>query len=481
MDLARLRYVLQEECHLSTAQVVLVGVSGGPDSLCLMDVLHVLGYRLVVAHFDHCLRPSSAEDAEFVRQQAGSRHLPFTSTQRDIAVFAREARLSVEEAARKARYQFLFEQAASFEAQAVAVAHTADDQVETVLMHLLRGAGLGGLKGMVFHASGREWGSRLPLVRPLLATWREEVLTYCRERNLEPRMDESNQDTAFFRNRLRWELLPTLQSYNPRIKKVLWRAAQSLAGDYAVVEEALATARLACREQRRKHYVSFALVAFLALPVGQQRSLLRGAAAHLLPDLRDIDYEVIERGLAFARTPNARLQSNLVKGLYLFIEGDRLFTARWGAPILDDDWPWMDPAKPVLLPVPGEVTLDGGWQLSAELMTEFDRECLLAQSADRFRCWLDADKLELPLVVRTAREGERFQPLGMNGHSLRFSDYWVNKKLSRRARSTWPLVWSGERAAWAPGYQPGHAFRLTEATRRVVALHMQSSEEQARE
>ena len=84
-------------------------------------------------------------------------------------------------------------------------------------------------------------------------------------------------------------------------------------------------------------------------------------------------------------------------------------------------------------------------------------------------------------VTAEFREGERFQPLGMDGHSLRFSDYWVNKKLSRRARSTWPLVWSGERAAWAPGYQPGHAFRLTEATRRVVALHMQSSEEQARE
>mgnify|MGYP001155039205 CR=1 FL=1 len=305
MDLAHIRSILHEECQLSPRLPILVGVSGGPDSLCLLDLLHILGYPVVAAHVDHSLRPSSAQDAAFVKDLAAQRQMLFTSARLDIGAYAREAHLSIEEAARKARYGFLFEQAGLYQAQAVAVAHTADDQVETVLMHLLRGAGLGGLKGMLYRAPGSEWGSDLLLVRPMLSTWRTEVLDYCEERGLHPRMDESNLDTTYFRNRLRLELLPTLESYNPRIKQVLWRTAQSLAGDHGVVEEALSQAKKTCHQQNRANYVSFQVEEFPLLPVGQQRSLLRGAIAHLLPDLRDIDFNAIERGLAFTRAPSA--------------------------------------------------------------------------------------------------------------------------------------------------------------------------------
>ena len=229
-------------------------------------------------------------------------------------------------------------------------------------MHLLRGAGLGGLKGMLYRAPGREWGSDLPLVRPLLATWRAEVLAYCEERNLQARMDESNQDTTFFRNRLRLELLPILEGYNPRIKQVLWRTAQSLAGDHEVLEEALSRAQALCHQQNRENYVCFQLDEFTRLPEGQQRSLLRGAIGNLLPDLRDVDFNAIERGLAFTRAPSASQQLDLVKGLYLLIENERLFVARWGAPILDDEWPWMEVSSSAVLPVPGTVSLGGGWR-----------------------------------------------------------------------------------------------------------------------
>lgn len=472
MDLAHIRSILQEECQLSPHLPILVGVSGGPDSLCLLDLLDILGYPVVAAHVDHSLRLSSAQDAAFVRDLAAQRQIHFTTTRLDIGVYAREAHLSIEEAARKARYGFLFEQARLHQAQAVAVAHTADDQVETVLMHLLRGAGLGGLKGMPYRTPGREWGSDLPLVRPLLATWREDVLAYCEERDLHPRMDESNQDTTFFRNRLRLELLPILEGYNPRIKQVLWRTARSLAGDHVVLEEALSLAKLACRQQNRANYVCFQLDEFIRLPVGQQRSLLRGAIAHLLPDLRDVDFNAVERGLAFTRAPSASQQLDLVKGLYLLIENNSLFVARWGAPILDDDWPWMEISSCVVLPVPGQASLGGGWSLSAELHSGVNWESLSTQMGDRFQCWLDADTFSTPIFVRPSRPGERIQPLGMDGHSLRLSDYWVNKKLSRRARATWPLVWCDEKVAWAPGYQPGHPFRITPSTRRAVLLRM---------
>ena len=147
---------------------------------------------------------------------AEERGLSFVLGCTDVSALAEEQKLSIEEAARVARYRFLFEQARQLKAQAVAVAHNADDQVETVLMHLLRGAGLGGLKGMPYRAILPVWDEAIPLVRPLLGVWRSEIEVYCRQHSLEPIEDASNQDTTFFRNRLRHQLLPTLQEYNPQ-------------------------------------------------------------------------------------------------------------------------------------------------------------------------------------------------------------------------------------------------------------------------
>lgn len=479
MDIARVHARLADDCQLLPHLPVLVGVSGGPDSLCLADLLDLLGYQVVVAHLDHGLRAASAQDAVFVSDFAAVHGMRFTGARVDVGAYAAQAHLSLEEAARKARYRFLFDQAARFQAQAVAVAHTADDQVETVLMHLLRGAGLSGLKGMLFRSAGREWGSALPLVRPLLDAWREEVLDYCRERGLEPRFDESNEDASFHRNRIRHQLLPNLQTYNPRIKAVLWRTAQTLSADHAALESVLTQAETACAMQKMPGYISFTHQAFTRLPVSQQRSLLRGAIAHLLPNLRDVDFNAVERGLQFVHTPTATRQVDLVKGLYLLVEGERLFLARRGELILDDDWPWLPAGQSLALPVPGQVVLPGGWLLRAELRPAPALDSPELQGGDGWQCWLDAETLPGPLVVRASQPGERFQPLGMHGHSLRLSDYWVNKKLSRRARSTWPLVWSGNHAAWIPGFQPGHLFRVTAQTRSGLHLVLCRSTAQA--
>ena len=140
--------ILREECGLVKDRFVIAGVSGGPDSLCLMNVLRESGYRVIVAHFNHKLRPDSDADANTVEQTAGRLNLKSVIENGDVRAFAEAEKMSIEEAARILRYRFLMQQARRFNAQAVAVGHTADDQVETVLMHFLRWAGLSGLKGM---------------------------------------------------------------------------------------------------------------------------------------------------------------------------------------------------------------------------------------------------------------------------------------------------------------------------------------------
>jgi tRNA(Ile)-lysidine synthase len=152
--------------------------------------------------------------------------------------------------------RFLFSQAQQLGAQAVVVGHTADDQVETVLMHLLRGAGMAGLKGMSFVTVPNAWSQDIPLVRPLLTFWREEILNYCTEHHLDPVHDRSNLDTTYFRNRLRGELIPYLETYNPNIKRLLYHMTETLAGDYQLIEQITTTAWQACIRVKGEGFLS---------------------------------------------------------------------------------------------------------------------------------------------------------------------------------------------------------------------------------
>jgi tRNA(Ile)-lysidine synthase len=253
-----LEAILVNQCGLDPARPVLAGVSGGPDSLCLLGILQEAGYRVIVAHFNHQLRPEADLEAASVSERAKRLGLPFVSDSADVRSYAEQQSLSLEEAARILRYRFLFAAAREQAAQAVAVGHTADDQVETVLMHFLRGAGLSGLKGMEYRTILPVFDPQIPLVRPLLALWRGETEAYCREHDLEPHFDASNADTMYFRNRLRYALIPELEKYNPRIKESLLRSAQALQSDYAALQEGVESAWKNIVIEKGEDWVTFA-------------------------------------------------------------------------------------------------------------------------------------------------------------------------------------------------------------------------------
>lgn len=469
MDTAALRKICEEECGLEADRPLVVGVSGGADSLCLALALAELGYRLVVAHFDHQLRPESGADARAVEAFAARHDLPCVVGEGDVSALARDQRLSLEEAARKARYRFLFEQARAVGAQAVAVGHTADDQVETVLMHLLRGAGISGLKGMTFCARLPEWDAVLPLVRPLLNIRHAEAEAYCQARGVTPVQDETNADTTFFRNRLRHELIPTLESYNPQVRESLLRMARSLAGDLEILEAAAANAWDQCRPRTGPGFVQFSLAAFGSLLRGTQRRVLRLAVAHLRPDLRDIDFASIERGVDFLCAPKRSREIDFLQGMHLMADGEQAVLSETGAQITGADAPRMAADVELLLYVPGQVTLDG-WIIRAGYLDLDEVASLPDLGADLSQAWLSAAELDLPLCVRTRRPGDRFQPLGLDGHSLKLSDFLVNQHVPRWYRDNWPLIFSGDTLAWVPMFRPAHPYRLTGSTRRAVHL-----------
>lgn len=474
--LENIQSILRDQCGLSRDYPVIAGVSGGPDSLCLMSVLRQTGYRIIVAHFNHKLRPDADADANTVEQTAARLNLASVIESGDVRAHADQEKLSIEEAARTMRYRFLMEQAHRFKAQAVAVGHTADDQVETVLMHFIRGAGLAGLKGMNYRTIIQMFDPEIPIVRPLLDTWREETVVYCAANGFRPRHDPSNASLDFLRNRLRHLLIPTLESYNPRFREVIWRTSRSLAGDHEILAKVLDEAWKACVVQENADFITFDDAALTKQPVAFQRNLIRRALERLHPQEPDVSYATLERASNFIIDHDGkhRIRMDLTGGVHLLREGTSIYVIANKVTLSIERWPQMpDESNTISLKIPGQVPLSGGWKLNCE---RWNIASLALEQArannDPFQAWVDANGISDALELRVRQDGDRFEPLGMDGHEMKISDFFINVKLPQRARDRWPLLCMGEKVVWVPGYRPAHPFRLTESTRQALYFSM---------
>ncbi|GAB1471935.1 tRNA lysidine(34) synthetase TilS [Chloroflexota bacterium] len=466
--------VLAEECGLLKDRLIIVGVSGGPDSLCLMDALRKAGYPILVAYFDHKLRPESSSDARMVEKTASRLGLPSFIDGEDVRAYADEHKQSIEDAARTLRYRFLFNLARRHNAQAVAVGHTADDQVETVLMHFLRGSGISGLKGMSYRSIVKAFDPEIPIVRPLLNMWREETVLHCAVHGLHPHYDSSNDSLNFQRNRIRHLLIPTLETYNPKLRETIMRMSNSLKGDYAFIMDTLERAWGEAVTSADDRLITFDKKCLGSLPLGLQRNLIRHAMQTLRPGV-DISYKTLKNAIAFIYAVDTTPRLDLKAGLYMFREGDSIHILTPDAKLPFDRWPQMPDENPIMLSLGEQATLAGKWIMNSEhwrhtaLALEQARE-----NDDPFQVWLDADALPEVFEVRARRQGDSFSPLGMEGHSQKLSDFFVNEKLPQRARDQWPLLCAGDEIIWVPGFRPSHSCRLKDSTQRVFYFSIQA-------
>jgi tRNA(Ile)-lysidine synthase len=462
-----LKTILLDHCGLDPAKPILAGVSGGPDSLCLLGILQEAGYRVIVAHFNHQLRPEAEMEASSVSERARLLGLPFVSDRADVRDFAQKQSLTLEEAGRLLRYRFLFAEARQLAAQAVAVGHTADDQVETVLMHFLRGAGLSGLKGMEYRTVLPIFDPLIPLVRPLLSLWRADTESYCRVHNLEPYFDASNSDQTYFRNRLRLALIPELEKYNPRFKESLLRTTRSLQSDHAELQEVLESAWKEIVVKSGKTWVEFDQPGLASLSHGLRRNLIRRAADQLRPESRDFGFDALEKAASFAGSPTGK-QMDFASGLYLFTEKGKTYLAAFEADLPFAQWPQIGQLSTLNQK---QLDLGNGWFLTKE-ETSLKKEGW-SKSSDNWSAWLDADRLPAEnLVIRPRRTGDAFSPLGMGGQTIKIKDFYINLKIPRRARLNWPLVCAGKQVVWVVGYRIAHPFRITEETKHILHLEI---------
>ncbi len=438
---------------------ILVAVSGGPDSVTLLDLLYRLkdswALKLWVAHLDHMFRPEARKEAEFVKKLAGDLGVPVIIGRKNVPLYMREKGLSAQEAAREVRYKFLHWAAARVGCAKIAVAHHADDQAETVIMNFLRGTGPAGLAGIP--------PQRGKIIRPLLEVTGEEIRQYCREMGLSCCLDPSNLQTVYLRNRIRLELVPYLQKINPNLVEGLSRTAAIFREEdrYLNGETEKGLAKLA-RLEKGKLLLNFR--GFQSLPLALQRRMLRKCFVLAGGSGRNLGFHHVEEGLAWlCGDPRRGKSLRWPQGIILGFDGENI--------VLMKKDPFLPRSKNFLvaLELPGETRFPGG-KILAQWQKRADLTWRDITKGDAHRAYLDAATVKLPLLVRNRRPGDRFYPLGSKG-SKKLKDFFIDLKIPRESRSSVPLVTSaaGE-IVWVAGLRLDERFKITPRTRQVILL-----------
>jgi tRNA(Ile)-lysidine synthase len=485
---------------------VIVAVSGGADSLCLLHLLHALcgpgkrypGVQLHVAHLDHQLRREvSASEAEAVARLAAAWELPVTIGAVDVPALAHRERRSLEDAARTARYRFLREVA---QGQPIAVAHHKDDQAETLLLHWLRGGGIGSMIGLQ--------PRQQDIIRPLLCVSHADTLAYCQQYGLTPLEDASNTDPRFLRNRIRHELLPLLESLNPGIRATLLRNAEVMSIDAEWIEQQVDMHWSAVIVEERDEAIGLSRPALLSLPLSLQRHLLRRITSRLSNGQSPLElrhYQLIDALLHKEHT-GEELTLHLPHRLRMIRVYDRIVFERGvgtafiasasgflprrfnpeahmintGADAINTEADAINAVPTSILPIPGRIAVPGTpWTAVAEIVSEREvqeikqailrRVALQREAVTQYAVHIDADCLGDTLLVRTRRAGDRIRPLGM-AREKKVQDILVDKHIARAKRMHIPLFFSASHCVWLAGVCLDDRVRLTEATQRIVRL-----------
>ena len=423
---------------LDGCDTVVAAVSGGADSTAMLRMLKDLcarrGRALVCAHFNHSLRGADSDaDEAFVRELCLQFQIPFFSEKRDVRALGG----NLESSAREVRYAFLQRTAAGFPAARIATAHTMNDNAETVLFHMSRGAGAQGMQGIA--------PVRGAVIRPLLCQQRAEIEQYLREAGQSYRTDASNADLAYSRNRIRHAVVPELCRINPRALEHISRMCELLAADAAVLD------RLADDVYREAEKGDALLVSVLK---AQPRPIRYRVLKQFLLERTGITYDQ-----AHMHTLEALLQSGQT-GSRTQLSGDIFCELRYGALYVGTSPAPAAPLEPVLVQ-PGASCLAGAWRISLRLE---DRRHADPRNA------LDYAKLSGPLTIRSMRSGDRFSIPGVGSKPVR--RLYTDRKLPLPARGINPLLTAGERVAWIMGVGPSADCRPDNTTKQYLNIYI---------
>lgn len=457
---------IKEYKMIQKGDKVIIGVSGGPDSVCLLHILdslkEELDITLYIAHVEHGFRgQASKEDARFVEELGRKMGIEVFSTSVDVPEFIKKSGLSPEDAARKVRYDFYEEVMRKVRGNKVALGHNLDDQVETLIMRFLRGTGPKGLGG-ISPVRDRIY------IRPLLEVRRDEIIRFLNENNMEYRIDETNLKDVYHRNRIRLKLIPLLErEYNPNLKNTLSRMAYIFREDSRYLEGVaekyyLETARY------EPEGILIKYDKFKDLPFSIKTRILLKGIEEVRGSTKDIGFihilEVVR--LADAGAVSSRL---VLPGEFIIEKGYKgiYITKRGGIPREFPDYQYT-------LDIPGRCFVP---ELGVDFVCEvIPRNELKQIRRNPFIGQFDFDKIKETLIIRNRRPGDRFKPLGLKGIK-KLKDFFIDEKVPVYLRNKVPLVVSGEDIIWVVGYRINHDYKIADSTKKILTIKRLKGEE----
>jgi tRNA(Ile)-lysidine synthase len=464
---------------LEKDDAVLVGVSGGADSVALLQLLWELNQKqgwslqLHIAHLNHQLRGEDAEeDARFVEALAERCKLPFTAASVDVRQHAEQAGLSIEQAARHCRFEFFERLCLQQGIKKLALAHHADDNAETVLHRIIRGTGLRGLVGIRAMRRFRP-ESELQIIRPMLGLRREEINEYLRERKLEYRTDHSNESLQFTRNHIRHEVLPLLEThFNPQVIEALNRLAEQAEGVDDFLTETSQRILQSLLIDRNDRQLCLHAPSLVRRPRIMQTQLIRQAILLLDIPEGEINYGHLNAVADLAAETEGTKSLDLPAGLRVTRRYTRLVFERSNGEKIP-----CEAEGEVHVSVSGKTPLRGcGLELEIDSF-ESDEKIVMKHIHDRriapgkvsWEEWVDMDCVHPPLIARRRRPGDRFFPLGMSGMK-KIKDFLIDEKIDAHLREQTVVLCDQLGPIWIVPFRIDERVRMTSATNHVLRL-----------
>ncbi len=434
---------------------ILVAVSGGVDSIVLLDLLcrvrQEWQLELLVAHFNHQLRgEESDEDEEFVKTVGANMQIPAFTEAQDVAGYCQTNKLSIETGARDLRYQFLDRVAAEMDCQRIAFGHTADDQAETVLDRVMRGTGVAGLGGIPV--------CRGKYIRPLLFATRRGILAHAEEFGLPYRHDSSNDDLSHKRNRIRHLLLPQIKKeFNPKVVTALNQLSSIMTEVDAFLREQGKAAYFQCLRDQEDDKIVLDIIAFLAYFTPLQNYILRQALDVLGDDPRRLDFQTTERIVQLLENRRQGKEIKLASGLTIRLSSHALVLSKVKSVKNEIE----------VSEIPGKYRLWRGFALEIKAESKPLEQVLFHRDPNIE--WVDADLMARPLRVRTFRAGDRFHPLNLKG-SKKLSNFFIDEKVPFYLRGSVPILECKSGIVWICGYRLDDRYKVTDSSKRVFRL-----------
>ncbi len=437
---------------------LIVGVSGGVDSMVLLYVLNTFREKydlsIIVAHINHGLRPGEAEkEADLVREESKRFGFLFEYDEVDVKEFRKSKGLSIQDAARRLRFRFFERLLKKYDANRIALGHNADDQVETIILRILRGAGLKGLKGMLPASEGK-------IIRPLIEVWRKDIESFAKVNDIPFLLDSSNLKRDYFRNRIRMDLIPLIENeYQPRFKEILLKTADILRQENEYIDGETEKIYKAI-VKKENGAISFRISDFQPLnPVIKWRLLQRALNESLQEEgiIKEVvnPYPVLKR-----LNKSSSLLFEIKEGIYIEKKYDKITIGKGSIK--------ETPPFEIELSSPGRIFIkEIGRELIIEEIPMDERFINDSKNVALF----DYDKIRFPLKIRNFRPGDRFQPFGLNGMQ-KLKKFFIDHKIPRFERSRIPLVVSGEIIVWVAGYRIDDRVKVTKETKRILRAEL---------